>query len=87
MTKMIAAWCACMTFTGLQAHGSLGTMRKALELDRRKGGLSYEKGQTEKRKKRKNGLIPVPPLLPSGPAPRTCRLSLTQISEPAVHCA
>ena len=37
-----------MTFAGFHAHGSIRTMWKALEFDRRKGGLGDEKAQTEK---------------------------------------
>jgi hypothetical protein len=49
MTKMIAARGASVTFAGFPAHGTIGAVCKALELDRRRGGLEDEKGQTEKR--------------------------------------
>jgi hypothetical protein len=42
-----------MTFAGFHAHGSLGTVWKPLELDRRKCGLSHEKEQTEKRENKR----------------------------------
>jgi hypothetical protein len=47
MTKVIAAGCACVTFAGFQAHGSLATVRKTLEFDRRKCGACDEKAQSE----------------------------------------
>ena len=42
-----------MTFASLHAHGSLGTVWKALEFDRRECRLSHEKRQTEKREKKR----------------------------------
>ena len=42
-----------MTLAGFHAHGSLGTVRKTLELDRRKCGLSHEEGETEKREEKR----------------------------------
>jgi hypothetical protein len=42
-----------MTLAGLHAHGSVGTFRKALELDRRECGFGHEKGQTDKREKKR----------------------------------
>ena len=58
MTETIAARCPSMTFAGSHAHGHgpLGTCRKALELDRRKGGLSCEKGQSEKREEKRGSI-------------------------------
>jgi hypothetical protein len=47
MTKM-AAGGASVTFAGFHAHGSIRAVWKALEFDRRKGGLGDEKGQTDK---------------------------------------
>jgi hypothetical protein len=42
-----------MALAGSLAHKPLGTVRKALELDRRKCGFSDKKGQTEKREKKR----------------------------------
>lgn len=42
-----------MTFAGFHGHGSIRTVWKALEFDRRQGGLSNEKGQTEKREQKR----------------------------------
>lgn len=42
-----------MTFAGFHAHGSIRTVWKALEFNRRKGGLGDEKAQTEKRESKR----------------------------------
>ena len=44
VTKMIAARGACMTFAGFHRHRPLGTVRKALELDRSKCRLTDQNG-------------------------------------------
>lgn len=49
MAEVIASRRAGMTFAGLHAHGSLGTVRKALVLDCGNRGFRRDKGQTEQR--------------------------------------
>ena len=54
VAKTIAARCARMTLAGSLGYESFGTVRKALELDRRRCGLNDEKGQTEKRENKQD---------------------------------